>query len=281
MKISRPRLLRVLAAAPLFAAFPLFAGVATAAPAMKPRSCVTVPPVAHRGGTERYVEDTRNAFRSSPVGFWENDVQFTADNVPIIMHDATVDRTTDGTGAVADLTWAQISVMRTADDQPVMTLRDYINDQSVDRVYAFVELKTAPTEGQWSAFVAAVKSREGWGGPRPVISSFSADTLDQVAIRLPGYARALIQSTGDADPADITPHATILLKHHSSITASRLQKWTGAGLRVYAWADPAADPASEWARIAAYSLDTTAGSVSGYITATPSAYLAWQAGATC
>lgn len=279
MKISR--LLRVLAAAPLFAAISLSADMAPAAPAMRPRSCVVVPPIAHRGGTERYVEDTRNAFRAAPVGFWENDVQFTLDNVPIIMHDATVDRTTNGTGAVAALTWAQISLLRTADDQPVMTLRDFINDQSVDRVYAFVEIKTAPTEAQWATFIAAVKSREGWGGPRPAISSFDAATLDQVAVRLPGYTRALIQSTGDADPADITPHASILLKHHDSITAARLTKWTSAGLRVYAWADPAADPSSEWQRISSYSTDTAAGSVSGYITATPQAYLNWQSSATC
>jgi glycerophosphoryl diester phosphodiesterase len=247
-----------------------------AAPQAQAAACAIPGPVAHRGGTERYVEDTANAFRASPAGFWENDVRFTSDNVPVIMHDATVDRTTDGTGAVADLTWAQISAMRTADDQPVMTLRQFINDQSVDRAYAFVEPKGTLTEAQWTVFVAAVKSREGWGGPRPAISSFDPDVLDQVATRLPGYTRALIQSAGDADPADITPHAGILLKHHDSITAARLQKWTGAGLRVYAWADPAADPPSEWARMAGYSTDGVPGSVSGYITSSPQAYLDWQ-----
>jgi glycerophosphoryl diester phosphodiesterase len=248
-------------------------------------SCVTPGVVAHRGGTEHYTEDTRNAFLDSTANigarFWENDVQFTSDNVPVIMHDDTVDRTTNGTGNVADLTYAQIAQLRTADDQPVPTLRDFINDQSVMHVYAFVEIKGTPTESQWAAFVAAVKSREGKGGPRPVISSFDPDVLDQVAVRLPGYTRALIQSAGDANPADVTPHATILLKHHDSITATRLAKWTAAGLRVYAWADIAADPQSEWERIAGYSTDTVAGSVSGYITATPGAYLAWRNARTC
>lgn len=280
MRISRSRVLRVLLVAPLFAAIPLSAQIAVAAPA-KRATCATVSPVAHRGGTERYVEDTANAFRSSPVGFWENDVRWTDDNVPIIMHDPTVDRTTNGTGAVADLPWSYVATLRTDDDQPVMTLRQFINDQSVDRVYAFVEPKGSLTEAQWDIFVAAVKSREGWGGPKPVISSFDPAVLDQVATRLPGYTRALIQSVGDADPADITPHASILLKHHDAITASRLQKWTAAGLRVYAWADPAADPPSEWARIFSYSNDTTPGAVSGYITGKPQAYLDWQAGVTC
>jgi glycerophosphoryl diester phosphodiesterase len=254
------------------------------APEALAAACVTPGVVAHRGGVERYVENTRNAFRDAAnVGakFWETDVRFTSDDVPVIMHDETVDRTTTGTGAVSDLTYAQWRALRTSDDQPLPSLADVMNDQSVDRAYAFVELKTMPTEAQWATFTAALTSRISAGTPRPVIESFDPDILDQVAVRLPAYTRALIQSTGDADPADITPHATILLKHHSSITASRLQKWTGAGLRVYAWADIAADPQTEWERIADYGNDTTPGQVSGYITGFPAGYQAWKASRFC
>lgn len=251
------------------------------APVYATASCATPSPVAHRGGTERYVENTRNAFRQatrSGVGFWETDVRFTSDDVPVIMHDATVDRTTNGTGAVADLTYAQIAALRTADDQPVPTLADVMNDQSVDRAYAFVEPKTMPTEAQWATFITALTSRVPAGTPRPAIESFDPAVLDQVAIRLPGYTRALDQSVGDADPADITPHASILLKHHDAITWSRITKWTGAGLRVYAWADPAAgDDASEWARMAGYRDAAGKSLVSGFITSTPAAYVAWRA----
>lgn len=242
-------------------------------------ACVNIPVVAHRGGSEWYIENSRNAFRDSDnsgAGFWETDVRFTSDNVPVLMHDATVDRTTNGTGQVADLAYAEVAGMRTDDDQPIPTLRDLMNDQYVDKAYAFVELKTTPTEAQWQAFAAALTSREGLGGPKPTISSFDTAVLDQAATRLPGYARALIQSVGDANPADITPHASILLKHHDSITWSRLSKWTGAGLKVYVWADPNADPQSEWLRMAGYGT-----AVSGYITSSPQAYLTWQRGRTC
>jgi glycerophosphoryl diester phosphodiesterase len=241
--------------------------------------CGTVGAVAHRGGDEHFTEDTRHAFRDATdigVNFWENDVRFTSDEVPIIMHDETVDRTTNGTGQVADLTWAQIAAMRTNDGQQVPTLWDFINDQSFADAYAFVEIKSSPTEAQWAAFVAAVKSRTGWGGPKPVITSFDAATLDQVAVRLPGYTRGLIRSAGDFDPATVTPHASIVLVHHDSITVTRLQKWTTAGLKVYAWADPNADPQSEWVRINSYSTDAVAGSVNGYVTSKISAYLIWQ-----
>lgn len=236
-------------------------------------ACVTPGVVAHRGGAERYAENTRDSFRDASnigAGFWETDVRFTSDDVPVIMHDETVDRTTDGTGQVAELTFAQWQQLRTDDDQPVPTLAELMDDQSVDRAYAFVELKTMPTEVQWTAFVAAITSRAAAGTPRPAISSFDPDVLGQVAIRLPGYTRALVQSVGDADPADITPHASILLKHHDAITWSRWAKWSSAGLKVYAWTVD--DDPAEWARLSY---------VAGMITETPRAYLAWKAGRVC
>jgi glycerophosphoryl diester phosphodiesterase len=246
------------------------AGPGTEALAASP-VCSVPAAVAHRGGSERYTENTRNAFRSAPA-FWETDVRFTLDNIPVIMHDATVDRTTSGVGAVSGFTLAEWQDLRTADDQGVPTLRDFINDQSVDKAYAFVELKVTPNPAQWATFVAAIKSREGWGGPRPVISSFDPAVLDEVAVRLPGYSRALIQSVGDTVPGAVLPHASILLKHHDAITATRLTNWTSTGLRVYAWADPAADSVSEWHRMASYGTDGTPGKVDGMITSSPLAY---------
>jgi glycerophosphoryl diester phosphodiesterase len=273
MRILRP--LAVAAVVPLVLA-------TSGAPVYARTACVTPYPIAHRGGTERYVENTRNAFRqasNSGVNFWETDVRFTSDDVPVIMHDETVDRTTRGTGAVADLTYAEIANIRTDDDQPIPTLAEIMNDQSVDKAYMFVEPKVTPTDAQWTTFIAALTSRAGAGGPKPAIESFDPALLDQIPTvhqgALAGYTRALIQSVGDSDPVDITPHASILLKHHDAITWSRITKWNAAGLRVYAWADPSTgDDASEWARIAQYP-------VSGFITSAPAAYVAWRAGRIC
>lgn len=233
-------------------------------------ACVTIPAVAHRGGDERYVENTRNAFRSASnvgVGFWETDVRFTADNVPVIMHDPDVDRTTNGHGLVEDLTYDEIAQLRTADDQPVPTLAELMNDQAVDGAYFFVELKVMPTEAQWATFLAALNSRAG-KGPRPALASFDVATLDALKVRAPSYTRALIQSVGDTDPATVTPHASILIKHHDAITSARIAKWVGAGLKVYAWT---VDDTAEWERMTWYP-------VSGVVTNKPAAYLAWQRG---
>ncbi len=68
--------------------------------------------IAHRGGAALAPENTLVAFRNA-VENWdadliETDVRLTADGRVVIMHDPTVDRTTDGSGAVAEMTWRQL-----------------------------------------------------------------------------------------------------------------------------------------------------------------------------
>lgn len=67
---------------------------------------------AHRGGSSAAPENTAAsdevALRAGVVWI-ETDVRSTQDGVPVVMHDETVDRTTDGTGAVQSLTAAQVA----------------------------------------------------------------------------------------------------------------------------------------------------------------------------
>lgn len=68
--------------------------------------------IAHRGGSALAPENTMFAFRRA-VQWWgadvlEIDVHATRDGEVVVIHDATVDRTTDGTGAVADLPLVEV-----------------------------------------------------------------------------------------------------------------------------------------------------------------------------
>lgn len=67
--------------------------------------------IAHRGGARLAPENTMAAFRCA-VEEWdadmlEMDVRLTSDGRVVVIHDDTVDRTTDGTGRIRDMTWAQ------------------------------------------------------------------------------------------------------------------------------------------------------------------------------
>ncbi len=80
--------------------------------------------IAHRGGAALWPENTLEGFHRAValgVDALEMDLQITADGVPVVIHDPTVDRTTDGTGPVRDLTLAALERLdagyRWSDDQ--------------------------------------------------------------------------------------------------------------------------------------------------------------------
>jgi glycerophosphoryl diester phosphodiesterase len=67
--------------------------------------------VAHRGTSAHFPENTAAAFDhalSLGVDAIEFDLRVSRDGIVVVIHDATVDRTTNGTGAVADLTLAEL-----------------------------------------------------------------------------------------------------------------------------------------------------------------------------
>jgi glycerophosphoryl diester phosphodiesterase len=74
--------------------------------------------VAHRGGAGLWPENTLAAFEAAAAEtgcrFMELDVHVTADGVPVVIHDGTVDRTTGGSGSVRDLTLAEVLALDAA-----------------------------------------------------------------------------------------------------------------------------------------------------------------------
>lgn len=65
-------------------------------------------PIAHRGGSP---ENTLAAFRRAKAegaSSVEVDLEFTRDGHPVLLHDSTVDRTSNGSGRVADMTLEEV-----------------------------------------------------------------------------------------------------------------------------------------------------------------------------
>ncbi|GAB3342944.1 hypothetical protein GCM10027299_58210 [Larkinella ripae] len=79
----------------------------------------------HRGGKvtgfpENSLATFENTLRYSPA-FFEIDPRLTKDSVIVLMHDATLDRTTTGTGKVADYTWAELKKLKLKDAEGNVT----------------------------------------------------------------------------------------------------------------------------------------------------------------
>ena len=76
------------------------------------RNCPII--IAHRGGPSDAPENTLAAFKKAKengANGVEFDLDFTKDGVPVIIHDSTVDRTTDGCGKVSDYTYQDMRML--------------------------------------------------------------------------------------------------------------------------------------------------------------------------
>ncbi|XP_022110906.1 glycerophosphodiester phosphodiesterase 1-like isoform X2 [Acanthaster planci] len=78
--------------------------------------------ICHRGGAAEAPENTTFAFREANKNgskFVEFDVGLTKDGVPVLLHDDSVDRTTNGTGALKNLTLAEVLKLNAAAKHPL------------------------------------------------------------------------------------------------------------------------------------------------------------------
>ncbi len=128
--------------------------------------------VAHRGGAALAPENTLEAFTCAAerwaADMIELDVRLSRDGRPVVIHDPTVDRTTEGSGAVSELTLDELRSLdagyrfRDPDgrrSQRGRGVRIPTLDEVLERLpwtRLTVELKA---EGAWPAAVAAIRAR--------------------------------------------------------------------------------------------------------------------------
>jgi len=100
--------------------------------------------IAHRGYSEKYPENSLLAFsKAIEVGCdgIELDVHLSADNVPVIMHDEKVDRTSDGSGLVRSMTLTQLKRLKLAGGERIPTLEEYFDLVKTAGIITNIELK--------------------------------------------------------------------------------------------------------------------------------------------
>lgn len=112
--------------------------------------------IAHRGYSECYPENTLAGLQAAldeGAQCIEFDVQFTADNVPVVFHDSELERITGSKGKVQKVSFSALSTLRASESdrfgdkfsqEPVPSLREVLGMLlQWPNVTAFVEIKTA------------------------------------------------------------------------------------------------------------------------------------------
>lgn len=109
--------------------------------------------IAHRGFSALYPENTMLSFiKAKEEGFCDGielDVQLTKDNVPVIIHDEKVNRTTNTTGFVKDFTYKEIRLLNAGQNEKIPSLEEYLEFAKSNNIYTNLELKNSeiPYEG--------------------------------------------------------------------------------------------------------------------------------------
>lgn len=177
---------------------------------------------AHRG-SDLYPENSMEGFRAmvnAGCAGIEIDCRLTVDGHVVIMHDATVDRTTDGTGSVADMTAAEIMRLNikpganpawpTTGIHPPL-LEDVLREFG-DRVFISVELKTDATAPKAKALLDKHLQRKSnvcvVGNARSRVQDFLTDGRYLVAVQEPTADPAQLAADGvwqcNINKADVT-----------------------------------------------------------------------------
>src|SRR6202140_1382526 len=144
--------------------------------------------IAHRGASGNAPENTLAAFRkavSLGAPFIETDLQLSRDAHFVAIHDATVDRTTSGRGAVHDLTLTELRDLDAGSwfgsefaGERIPTLEEICEFSKKHDVVFYLELKPGGSWGGEHALIGAL--RESGEVARTIVISFDAAILANV-----------------------------------------------------------------------------------------------------
>jgi len=167
--------------------------------------------VAHRGAGKLAPENTLAAMRlgaSHGYRMFEFDAKLSGDGVAVLMHDARVDRTTNGSGPVAAMSFAQIARLDAGSwhsapyaGEGVPTLERVAAWLRANGLQANVEIKPCPGRERETGAAVAREARALWDGADlpPLVSSFSPEALEAARDAAPELPRALLLDTLPGD----------------------------------------------------------------------------------
>lgn len=196
--------------------------------------------LAHRGFSLHGLENSMAAFQAAvDLGYRyvETDAHGTADGVAVALHDASLDRTTDGQGAVASLPWREVKRARIGGVEPVPSLEDVLGTwphlrvnidvkarSGIDAIAMAIERTRAHdrvclasfSSARRDATAARLSKRVAMSaGTREVLAFLAAATLRTPAA-VPLASVGALQVPVSAGPISIVNQRTLTAAHHSN-----------------------------------------------------------------
>ncbi len=226
---------------------------------------------AHRGNSAHCPENTLAAIASAAdlaAPMTEIDVRRTADGQVVLMHDETVDRTTDGSGPVSGLSLAETRGLDAGSwkgpefaGERVPTLAETLDLCRRRDMFLCIEIKQ---QGIVPDVVALVREHGMVEGA--VIISFDFGTVVQLREADPAIAAGWL--TADMEPSQVDAAITRVLSHHipvisalhTCVTPEVARRCRLRGITLYVWT---IDDVGEARRYAEMGVDVIASNVPG------------------
>lgn len=205
--------------------------------------------IAHRGAGRLAPENTLAAFRLGAAHGYrmaECDVKLSADGVPFLLHDATLERTTNGQGTAGDQPWHALSQLdagswhsRQYAGEPLPTLEAIARHCLHNGYLLNIEIKPTPgTERATGEAVATAAARLWHGQPvPPLLTSFQPEALQGAQSTAPELPRGLLLDTlwtGWLETA-LTLGCGAVVCNHALWDASTMTQARSAGLRTLSY----------------------------------------------
>ncbi len=211
--------------------------------------------IAHRGAGKLAPENTLAAFRvgaSHGYRAFECDVKLSADGVPFLLHDDTLQRTTSERGLASERSWAKLSRLdagswhsRTFAGEPLPTLEAAARYCLRNGFALNIEIKPAPGNEALTGRVTAREAARLWSAEpvKPLLSSFRPDALAAAQAAEPAMPRALLLEDWRAGWLEEAQSlgCVAVVTHYTVIDAAAIGRIHAAGMRAlcYTVNDPA------------------------------------------
>jgi len=201
--------------------------------------------IAHRGASGYAPENTFAAFRRAialGAGFIETDLQLSRDARLVAIHDATVNRTTNGQGAVHDMTLVELRRLDAGSwfgsefaGERIPTIEEILEFANKHDVVFYLEMKPSGSWGGEHALISAL--RESREIARTVVISFDAAILAAVRKIEPTLMTGLLFEGHIPNPLDIAIEigARQLAVRGDLVTPRLLKEARGRDLQVVCW----------------------------------------------
>ena len=205
--------------------------------------------IAHRGAGRLAPENTLAAFRlGAQHGYrmFECDAKLSADGVPFLLHDATLERTTSGQGIAGDLPWSALAQLdaggwhsRQHAGEPIPTLANLARWCLANGHLLDIEIKPTPGLEEKTGQVVGEHAARLWQGQAvpPLLSSFRPQALTGAQAAAPHIPRALLLDTlwdGCFDVARQLGCAAIVC-NHALWDAALVTQVQGLGMRALSY----------------------------------------------